>query len=58
MSSSVDSLAADLVTGKESCGSCPGLNNLIEAVRNEEISMEDFKSILNDAKRKQASQVI
>lgn len=54
----MDVLAADLVSGKESCGSCQGLNNLIDAVRNDEISMEEFKDILNDAKRAQTKQLV
>jgi len=58
MNKSMDNLAADLVSGKESCSGCEGLNSLVEAVRNDQISMEEFKDILNDAKQAQLRQVV
>jgi len=52
-----DALAEKLVSGEESCSSCSVLNDTIQKVRNGELSMEEFKAILRNAKEQRLQEI-
>jgi len=54
----MEKLAKQLLTGEVECDNCPGLQQLVADVKDGEVSMEEFVTILENAKMSSLKSVV